>query len=157
LAYLIDGHNLIPKMGISLSDLDDEQKLLERLKVFSRLSRKKIEVFFDQAPAGFAKSHRQGNVVTHFIHQGLSADDAIIARLRKLGRAAANWTVVSSDLRVQAEARTFRSSILSSEDFAILVEQVQAMNISGETVAEVSDEEVDEWLKIFRENKSTNS
>ena len=29
--YYIDGHNLIPKLGIRLSDDHDEQALLERL------------------------------------------------------------------------------------------------------------------------------
>ena len=29
--YLIDGHNLIPKMGLKLADLDDEMQLIELL------------------------------------------------------------------------------------------------------------------------------
>lgn len=148
--YLIDGHNLIPKMGISLSDPDDEQKLLERLGDFSRLSRKKVEVFFDQAPAGYAGSRRQGNLSAHFVRQGTTADDAILARLKKLGPAAANWTVVSSDAHVRAGARACRAAVLSAEEFAVLAERVQGRAVSDGTPAGLSEEEIEEWLDIFR-------
>ena len=48
--YLIDGHNLIPKIpGLSLEMLDDEDRLIELLQEFARVRRQRIEVFFDQA------------------------------------------------------------------------------------------------------------
>jgi len=48
---IIDGHNLIPKVsGIQLSDPEDENKLLEMLNEYCRLSRTQAEVFFDGSP-----------------------------------------------------------------------------------------------------------
>lgn len=153
MAYLIDGHNLIPKAGLRLDDPEDEQKLLDLLQNFNRLSRKKVEVFFDRAPAGHANTRRFGSVTAHFIDRGSSADAAIITRLRKLGPAAANWTVVSSDLRVQAEARACRASIFSSEDFVRQMNQAHSYNPPAKVETKMSDDELEEWLKIFREKK----
>ena len=50
--YLIDGHNLIPKVGLRLDSVDDELELIELLQAHGRRSRSLIEVFFDGAPAG---------------------------------------------------------------------------------------------------------
>ncbi|NPV77298.1 MAG: hypothetical protein HPY59_13125 [Anaerolineae bacterium] len=153
MAYLVDGHNLIPKLGIRLDDPDDERRLLERLQEFCRASRKKIEVFFDRAPAGFANTRRFGMVKAHFIRSGETADEAILARLRRLGRAAANWTVVSSDLRLQAEARALKALVMASEDFALQIKNVQTGEMAGKREEMMSDEDVQEWLNIFRERK----
>jgi len=153
LAYLVDGHNLIPKLGIRLDDPDDELKLIERLQEFSRASRKKIEVFFDHAPAGFAGSRRYGMVNAHFVRSGATADEAILSYLRRLRRAAVNWTVVSSDLHVQTEARALRALVMASEDFARLIERTQPGSQVGKQDEVVNDEDVQEWLDIFGENE----
>lgn len=153
MAFLVDGHNLIPKLNIRLDDPDDEQKLLERLQGFSRLRRTKIEVFFDRAPAGFANTRRYGMVKAHFIHSRTIADSAILAHLRRLGRAAANWTVVTSDLRLQTEARALKASVMASEDFANLIESVQTVSPTGKQEEMMSDEDIKEWLDLFGENK----
>jgi len=44
-------------------------------------------------------------VTAHFVRRPLIADEAIHLRLKKLGRAAKNWSVVSSDHSVQNSAR----------------------------------------------------
>jgi len=57
--YLIDGHNLIPKMGLRLEDFDDELALMEQLNEFCRLSRRgQVEVYFDNAPIGYPETRR---------------------------------------------------------------------------------------------------
>ena len=67
-----------------------------------------------------------------------------------MGRAAKNWTVVSSDRQVQADARTARAEILSSDEFARLLHQTPRGEV-GKPVADrkMSPAEVDEWLKLF--------
>ncbi len=50
--YLIDGHNLIPKLGLRLDSPDDEMELAAILQEFARLNRREVEVYFDGAPAG---------------------------------------------------------------------------------------------------------
>lgn len=146
--YLVDGHNLIPKIrGLSLRSLDDEQRLIELLQIYCRVRRQHVEVFFDQAPPGHAGHRRVGTVVAHFVRQGRTADDAIARRLEQLGKAAPNWTVVSSDRQVQQEARNRHAMSVPSEQFAGELQSAQQGSRGEE--AELSPEELDEWLKLF--------
>ncbi|MCC6147453.1 MAG: NYN domain-containing protein [Anaerolineaceae bacterium] len=156
MAYLIDGHNLIPKMDIGLGDPDDEEKLLKWLEEFSRVRQRKVEVFFDGAPAGFANTRKRGRVLAHFIRQGKIADDAILSRLRKLGKDAQNWTVVSSDSRVQSEARNMHAKVISSEEFADLLAQ-NALPTPRRRETETSTENIEEWLRLFGGSNQKNS
>ena len=152
--YLIDGHNLIPKLGLRLDSFDDEDELVTRLKEFCRLRRTLVEVYFDGAPPGHPASRKAGAVKAHFIHQGSSADAAIETRLLKMGKAARNWIVVSSDRRVQVAARAMHAQVVSAEDFAGLMRQAQATRSStARQDVNVSPEEVDEWLSLFRHRK----
>lgn len=117
--YLVDGHNLIPKVpGLDLSEENDEIRLVEMLQVFSRLRRKKIEVFFDGAPAGKAGARTIGAVKAHFVRAGQTADEAIRMRLDQLGSQAREALVITSDHRVQSEARAHHAKFLDSELFA---------------------------------------
>jgi len=153
--YLIDGHNLIPKIrGMSLRAIDDEEQLLELLQAFQRVKRTKIEVFFDKAPAGQARTKRFGNITAHFVRQGLPADEVIIQRLHHLGKDARNWSVVSSDRHVQAEANGLHAQVMSSEDFSIRLEEAirQTPGPAGGE-GKLGESEVEEWLKIFRSRK----
>ncbi len=151
--YLIDGHNLIPKVpGLSLKAVDDEQELIEKLQEFCQRRGRQAEVFFDNAPPGMDGKRRHGPVTAHFVRRGRSADDAIRQRLRRLGRSAANWTVVSSDAYVQAAARAAGAQALSSEAFAGLLERPEGpaqadRGKAGE--APLSPEELQEWLRLF--------
>src|SRR5512134_3531141 len=115
--YLIDGHNLIPKLGLRLDTIDDEMELIAILQEFCRLERKQAEVFFDGAPAAQAGTRKQGAVTAHFVRLGDTADNAIRNRLKKLGRSAQNWTIVSSDRQVQAEAHAAHAEVVSSDAF----------------------------------------
>ena len=148
--YLVDGHNLIPKVGLHLDSIDDEVELVAVLQEFSRLHRRQVEVYFDGAPATQAGTRNLGTVKVHFVRAGTTADAAIARRLKKLGRAARNWTVVSSDRQVQADARAARAEVLSSEEFAHLLQQTPRNGTSKPAAdRKVSPAEVDEWLKIF--------
>jgi predicted RNA-binding protein with PIN domain len=158
MAYLIDGHNLIPKIpGLSLADPDDEMRLVEMVQRLCQRQRKRAEVFFDQAPPGMAGARRSGWVLMHFVRQGLTADEAIARRLKSLGGEARNWTVVSSDHRVQAEARAHGARVVSAETFAHWLQDVtsSAPTEPAAKEAPLSPEEVGYWLRLFgEENKS---
>jgi hypothetical protein len=152
--FLIDGHNLIPKLGLRLDSFDDEEALVTRLQEFCRLRRMQVEVFFDGAPPGQPARRKSGSVTAHFVRQGSSADAAIEQRLLKLGRSARNWTVVSSDRRVQNAARSVRAQVLSSDEFAIQMRDAQmARQVKARQDVNVSPEEVDEWLSLFKHRK----
>ena len=153
--YLIDGHNLIPKLGLRLDSIDDEMELITILQEFCRLEQRQVEVFFDGAPTPHAGTRKLGAVTAHFVRLGATADNAIRIRLKKLGKSARNWTVVSSDRQVQAEARAAQAEVLSSETFARML--VQAQNSASKPThdRELSKQEVEEWLKFFEGRKDT--
>src|SRR5512134_463712 len=123
--YLIDGHNLIPKLGLRLDTIDDEMELIAILQEFCRLERKQAEVFFDGAPAAEAGTRKLGAVTVHFVRLGATADNAIRKRLKSLRKSARNWTVISSDRQVQAEARAALAAVISSEAFAAILKQAR--------------------------------
>jgi uncharacterized protein len=154
--YLIDGHNLIPKIpGLSLRAIDDETQLISLLQEYCRRQRKEADVFFDNAPPGNARSHSYGAVTARFVRQGTTADSAIHDRLNRLGREARNWSVVSSDHAVQAAARASRAQVISSETFAAQLraslESVKNSGAGGEV--KLSQDEIDEWLSLFGANE----
>ena len=150
--YLIDGHNIIPKLGLRLDSPDDEMELTAILQEFCRLERKQVEVYFDGAPAGQVGTRRLGLVTAHFVRLGTTADAAIRARLQSLGRAARNWTVITSDRAVQAEARAVSATVISSDEFARQVNaSTRAAGKGSAPEAGMSDAEVEEWLRLFRE------
>ena len=153
MSYLIDGHNLIPKIaGLSLRQIDDEVRLVELLQVFCRVRRKKVEVYFDQAPPGRAGTRHFGMVTAHFVRQGIAADEAILERLNRLQQAARNWTVVTSDRHIRVQARSMLAQVISSEEFAVqLSESQQQITEKNKKQPEnLNQDEVEEWLRIFR-------
>ena len=151
--YLIDGHNLIPKLGLHLDSVDDEMELISFLQDFCRLERRQVEVFFDGAPASQAGTRKLGLVTAHFVRQGTTADDAIRDRLKRLGRGAKNWTVVSSDRQVQANARAAHAEVTSSDSFAGTLKHARNSAPKPTSDGKVSAEEVEEWLKLFDRRK----
>ncbi len=152
--YLIDGHNLIPKLGLRLDSLDDEEQLMARLQEFCRLRRAQAEVYFDGALPGNASTRKAGAVTAHFVRKGSSADAAIEARLARLGKSAKNWMVVSSDRRVQAAAGAAHAGVLSSENFAGEMSKAQAMAASKpDQNATLAPNEVEEWLEVFKRKR----
>ncbi len=145
--YLIDGHNLIPKLGLRLDSLNDESELVAILQEFCRLERRQAEVYFDGAP--LSRTLKLGAVTAAFISRTTTADNAIRSRVRKLGKAAKNWTVVSSDREVQSNARAMQAEVISSDEFAKTIKQIMnsPRGTKGERV--VSKEEVEEGLRMF--------
>lgn len=147
--FLIDGHNLIPKLGLRLDSVDDEMELIRILQEFCRLERRQVEVYFDGAPAPHAGPKKLGAVTAHFTPSTTTADNAIRNRLNKMGKSAKNWSVVSSDRQVQASARAAGAEIVSSDQFAKQVRQVMESPQFTKTEREISIAEIDEWLKVF--------
>jgi predicted RNA-binding protein with PIN domain len=152
--YLIDGHNLIPKLGLRLDSMDDELELVAILQEFCRLGQTpagRVEVFFDGAPAPHAGTRKLGAVTAQFVRLGASADDAIRTRLKRLGRSARNWTVVSADRQVQAEARAAHAAVISSDTFAAMLKEARSSAPKPNNERKLSPKEIDDWLKLFEE------
>jgi len=152
--YLIDGHNLIPKLGLRLDSMDDEMELIAILQEYCRVERKKqVEVYFDGAPAPHAGTRKHGVVTAHFVPQTTTADNAIRNRLKKLGKAAKNWVVISSDHRVQLEARTAQAESIPSEIFAMTLREARNSAPKPTENRKLTSQEVDDWLKLFEQRR----
>lgn len=150
--YLIDGHNLIPKLGLRLDAMHDEMELVAILQEFARLKRQKVEVYFDGAPAPHAGTRSLGAVRAHFIRLGQTADNAIRDRLKKMGKSAKNLIVVSSDHEVQNAARMNQAEFVSAEEFVKLIKIAMTSTPKiGADDNKLSASEVDEWLQVFRD------
>lgn len=152
---IIDGHNLIPHMpGVHLEDLDDELQLVSILQNYCRLRQKTLEVYFDQAATGHAGERQLGRVRAIFVPKGMTADQAIMNRLRKLGKRARNVSVVSSDRQVQQAARAAHAEVISSESFVSayqkLLEQRPEIDSRNQPL---STREVQEWENIFSQSQ----
>ena len=152
--FLIDGHNLIPQVGLSLRAIDDEMELIEILQDYCRLSRKNVEVFFDGGQPGQPTVRKFGRVMATFVRTGSTADAAIITRLRKLGKAARNWTVVSSDRAVQRAARSASARVLGSDEFAqIIFTLADGKQADEKEPPGLLPEELGQWLELFDSQK----
>jgi predicted RNA-binding protein with PIN domain len=151
--YLIDGHNLIPKLGLRLDSIDDEMELIAILQEFYKQDRKPIEVYFDGAPPAHAGTRKLGTVTAHFVRLGSTADNAIRDRLKSLAKSAKNWTVVSSDRQVQAEATAMRAEIVSSDSFAAMLKHKRDSAPKPQSDRKLSDTEIDEWMRLFQKGK----
>ncbi len=157
--YFIDGHNLIPKLqGIRLSDENDEQALLERIQEYARLSRKKCTVFFDKAPENRTRSESYGTLHVVYVTHQTKADEEIIARVNRAGKArAAEITVVSSDRHVQWQCHQAGAKTLESERFAAEMNSTfsgkstptKGRKAEPRIEPKLSSKEVDEWLELF--------
>ncbi len=148
--YLIDGHNLIPKLGLRLDSPDDEMQLVGILQEFARLARREVDVYFDGAPAGQARMKRFGTVTAHFVRVESTADSAIKQHIKRLGRATRNWTVVTSDRDIQATAREAHAGIISSEQFAAQLKRLQSAAERRTEEPIMTSEELAEWIKLFK-------
>ncbi len=151
--YLIDGHNLIPKIrNLSLESMDDEMELVVMLQEFCQRRQKQVEVFFDNAQPGQPRARNFGNVIARFIPSPKTADQAIHDKLVRLGATARNWTVVSSDHAVQNSSRAARAQVLTSEAFArLLGESLKEDQIETKRRSETAmdEDELDEWMHLF--------
>ncbi len=152
MVILIDGHNLIPKVsGISLSDPNDEDELIRLLQQYCRLRRLTVEVFFDRAPVGRAGTQQAGQVKAVYVREGVTADEAIMDRLRALGKRARNVRVVSSDRQVRQAARGAHATVVASEAFAQEMESLMSEEPELDPRNRLlTDNELSDWEALFR-------
>lgn len=164
--YLIDGHNLIGKLpDISLSDADDEIRLILRLKAWTaEQKQRQVTVVFDGGITG-GISHRLSTkaITVVFAPPGKTADDLLLQRLKGLANPR-NYTLISSDRRILDAAKVARIKHLKSEEFIaqfgfVFAEPEEKKpshapapeppTAEKEDDPQVSAAEVQEWLDLF--------
>jgi predicted RNA-binding protein with PIN domain len=156
---LIDGHNLIGKMpDMKLSDPDDEDKLISRLKKYVLKTRKQVSVVFDPPKhsewfAWADDRYDQPNLEITFATMGRSADDVIRERIVK-AKDKQGLIVVTSDAAVANFARQCGvKNVRSSESFAEDLRDELKPPAPSEKPG-ITQADLDEWLKVFPEPKS---
>lgn len=150
---LIDGHNLIPKIrGLSLRLENDEEQLIQILQEYCRIKRKNVEVYFDKAPFDHAGTRSYGLVKAHFIRTGITADEVIIQRIRKMGKKASHVKVVSSDQAIQREIHAYSAEVVTSEAFSKEIEKAFMSTPSGgkPDASKMSELELEQWINLFK-------
>src|SRR5690606_2633567 len=156
MAFLIDGHNLIARIpDISLSDPDDEAKLVMRLKQYMMRRGKKCTVVFDQGlPGGVSRNLSSANVEVLFAHSKTDADRTLKERIRSK-RDSGYWQVVTND---QALAEVARSGGVKVNASAIVASWMAAAGVSHVPDDEVPNRVVPPaeggaMLRLFSERK----
>lgn len=159
--YLIDGHNLIGNLpDLSLSDPDDEAKLVLRLMGFAARTGKKICVIFDNGvPSGRS---RLGNSMVEVVFANpVGTADALMIRRIRGARNPQDLVVVSSDRGVLAEARARKMRTFTSSEFADQlappaprpVNVHQPLDPDKPPDVHVSKSEVEYWIERFKERR----
>jgi hypothetical protein len=151
--YLIDGHNLIGAMsGLSLSDPDDEAKLVLRLKQFAAGRKAQITVIFDHGLPGGRSKLSDGPVEAVFAGSHTNADKVLRERIRD-EKQPGQLTLVSNDREVIAAAKARKISVARSTEFAAQMDAAAAPPARRQArpseEPRLSDDEVDEWMKLF--------
>ena len=152
--YLIDGHNLIPKIpGINLKMVDDENELVKLLQIFARIKRARVEVYFDGALSGYSGSRPMGMVMAHYVRKGIPADKEIIYRLQKIKKSPQGTILVTSDRQIRIEAQSVKIKAMLSEDFAEMLINTLREDVvqDGSDNLKLPGNDLDEWLKLFGE------
>jgi hypothetical protein len=153
---LIDGHNLIGKLpDVKLSDPNDEDKLIAKLKQYVQRTGKQTTVVFDPPKHSewFAWSDdryelRKLEIV--FATMGRKADDVIRERVAR-AKDRQGLIVVTSDAAVANFARQCGvKNVRSSEEFARELQEALSTPAPAEKPA-ISKAELDEWLTVFKE------
>jgi hypothetical protein len=151
---LIDGHNLIPRVpGLSLSQIDDEERLVGLLRKYATHHRAQIVVVFDSGNlAGRSRDLSGWGVEVYFAGSSTNADRILIERMRDL-KHPQQWKLVSSDRAIQEEANRRRVRVVEAADFAHQL--MSTRDIEGPTGASAvekpdTETDIDEWLKRFK-------
>ncbi len=163
MAYLIDGHNLIGQLpDISLTDPNDEAKLVQKLNGFAARTGKRCVVVFDSGLPGGKSRLSTGQVEVIFASARSSADDVMKERIRHV-RDPGQWVVVSNDRVVLDAARARRMTTRTSAEFAPELRAApttppQHERKPDEDAGEAADvhlspDEIEAWLKLFNDRK----
>lgn len=154
--YLIDGHNLIGQMpDLRLSDPDDEQKLIERLRAYLVRVGKKGTVVFDKGLPGGAGKWSNNVLEVRFAPAPKTADDLIRARLRSEARPR-ELIVVTSDHELGAAARQAGARVIRSSDFARdeMQQKTQADRAANDKALGLSADEAAAWEEEFKRGRT---
>lgn len=153
----IDGYNLIktipdfPSSDISLSFQRDH--LVKILQSSPQIRSSKITVVFDGIQE--TKTKIKGNLDIIYSGSNKKADNIIQDKIRKY-KNPEKLLIISSDNEIQAIAKSHGVQVMGSKIFWDKIHQYSDKKISisshqFDTDRELTDKEIQKWLKIFRD------
>ena len=151
--FQIDGHNLIPVLGLRLTDPEDEAKLTLLLQRYFARTARQGTVYFDRRTPGGAPGTTTRHLTVRFVAPPRTADDAIRAHLARLHGEARNWDVVTNDQALRRAAGRAGARWLSATAFAAELRGTLRAAASEKPDAILSPDEVDEFERLFRDGR----
>jgi predicted RNA-binding protein with PIN domain len=153
--YIIDGANLMGSCtDISLDDPQARPKLVLILKKYQETKKSNVIVVFDGSP-GNGGSHEElsSKFSVQYPPQGSTVDEEITRILDRFN-CFKDVVVVTSNRELKSTAKKKGARTVNSIEFYFELKRIS--HISGKEEeskkridAELSDREVDHWLKIF--------
>lgn len=154
--FLIDGHNLIGHLpDMSLSDPNDEEKLMTRLRALAERTKKRMTVVFDPDPHanspqfGHGKS-QYGLLTVIFAPNGTKADD-VIRSIAGDVKDKQGLIVVTSDAAVADFTRRCGIRAQSSQEFVRWMISSNRTIDTQEVKPVGSSKEITNWAEVFKE------
>jgi predicted RNA-binding protein with PIN domain len=154
--YLVDGHNLIGQMhDLSLSDPNDEEKLIVRLRSLTERIQKRITVVFDPNPNDITPPIGHGNsqyglLTVIYANPGRKADDVIRYIVGDVKDKQA-LTVITSDAAVANFTRQCGVRVQSSTDFIRWMSTQMSAKPKADAKPIGSSKEVVNWSDVFKD------
>jgi predicted RNA-binding protein with PIN domain len=157
---IIDGYNLIktvpdfPSSNISLSFQRDH--LVKILQSSPQIRSSKITVVFDGIQETKTKIKGQLDII--YSGSNKKADDIIQGKIREY-KNPEKLLIISSDNDIQLTAKSHGARVMASKLFWDKIHQYSGKKISisshqFDTDRELTDKEIQKWLKIFRDKNS---
>ena len=163
---IIDGYNLIkanPDIFSKMSDLESQRThLLKILQSAPALLAQEILLVFDGTSShSFPGTETKGRIQIIFSGKNQEADEVIQNLIRK-NAASQKIQVISSDRSIRNTASDHRVSTITSHEFwRILLgsdpKTRQATNDNSSSNRQLSDNEVQEWLKLFQKREESDN
>ncbi|MDY0297515.1 MAG: NYN domain-containing protein [Acidobacteriota bacterium] len=153
--YIIDGNNLIGSSpDLSLEEAGSRQQLIHIVRKFQQSRNSKVIIVFDGEPEG--TSHRQElgpKYTVLYPRYGRSADDEI-KRILNSYNDFRDVVLVTSDRELKSFARGLGARTVNSIEFYFTLKREYRVTGKKEETQKrietsLSDQEVDQWLKIF--------
>lgn len=155
--YIIDGDNLIGSSpDINLDDPQARPKLLQIVKRFQENKNYNVIIVFDGGPeAGVHREELTTKLSLRHPRDGDTADDEIKQILRGFNYFK-DVVLVTSDRELKDFAKKKGAKTINSIEFYFELKRVSRISGKKEESrkridAELSDHEVDHWMKIFEQ------
>lgn len=153
--YIIDGDNLIGSSpDISREDANARPQLIALVRAFQENKNSNVTIVFDGAPQnGVRREEVRAKFCVVYPRNGSSADDEIKSILDHLNYFK-DVVLVTSDRALKDYAKNKGAKTVNSIEFYYELKRVSRISGKKEESrkridAELSDMEVDQWMKIF--------